>query len=113
MRVWPLAIGLQEQVANHRKRRRSKVWVVSVAMQLLVMNLGKILRDLFGSIFDGLVAIIVCFFDRPNRFNNEQPRNRHHWWFRGVLFFAGTRPHNSDITLDHLETCLALACSSS
>ncbi|MHC1761420.1 MAG: hypothetical protein AB9917_18295 [Negativicutes bacterium] len=26
----PLAIGLQEQVANHRKRRKSKVWVVSV-----------------------------------------------------------------------------------
>ena len=26
----PLAIGLQEQVANHRKRRRSKAWVVSV-----------------------------------------------------------------------------------
>jgi hypothetical protein len=30
MRVWPLAIGLQEQVANHHKRRRSKAWVVSV-----------------------------------------------------------------------------------
>jgi hypothetical protein len=26
----PLAIGLQEQVANHRKRRWSKAWVVSV-----------------------------------------------------------------------------------
>ena len=31
MRVWPLAIGLQEQVANHRKRLGSKAWVVSVA----------------------------------------------------------------------------------
>jgi len=30
MRVWPLVIGLQEQVANRHKRRRSKVWVVSV-----------------------------------------------------------------------------------
>jgi len=30
MRVWPLAIGLQEQVANHHKRRRSKACVVSV-----------------------------------------------------------------------------------
>lgn len=30
MRVWPLAIGLQEQVANHHKRRWSKAWVVSV-----------------------------------------------------------------------------------
>lgn len=30
MRVWPLAIGLQEQVANHRKRRKPKAWVVSV-----------------------------------------------------------------------------------
>ena len=26
----PPAIGLQEQIANHRKRRRSKAWVVSV-----------------------------------------------------------------------------------
>ena len=31
MRVWPLAIGLQEQVANHRKRLGSKAPVVSVA----------------------------------------------------------------------------------
>jgi len=31
MRVWPLAIGLQEQVANHRKRLGSKALVVSVA----------------------------------------------------------------------------------
>jgi len=31
MRVWPLAIGLQEQVANHRKRLGSKSPVVSVA----------------------------------------------------------------------------------
>ena len=30
MRVWPLAIGLQEQVANHHKRLGSKVPVVSV-----------------------------------------------------------------------------------
>jgi hypothetical protein len=30
MRVWPLAIGLQEQVANHHKRRWPKAWVVSV-----------------------------------------------------------------------------------
>jgi hypothetical protein len=30
MRVWPLAIGLQEQVANHHKRRWSKACVVSV-----------------------------------------------------------------------------------
>ncbi|MCW5602813.1 hypothetical protein [Nitrosomonas sp.] len=30
MRVWPLAIGLQERVANHHKRRWSKAWVVSV-----------------------------------------------------------------------------------
>ena len=30
MRVWPLAIGLQQQFANHHKRRRSKAWVVSV-----------------------------------------------------------------------------------
>ena len=31
MRVWPLAIGLQEQVANHRKRLGSKASVVNVA----------------------------------------------------------------------------------
>ena len=31
MRVWPLAIGLQEPVANHRKRLGSKAPVVSVA----------------------------------------------------------------------------------
>lgn len=31
MRVWPLAIGLQEQVANYRKRLWSKALVVSVA----------------------------------------------------------------------------------
>jgi transposase InsO family protein len=31
MRVWPLAIGLQKQVANHRKRLGSKAPVVSVA----------------------------------------------------------------------------------
>lgn len=31
MRVWPLAIGLQEQVANHRMRLWSKARVVSVA----------------------------------------------------------------------------------
>lgn len=30
MRVWPLAIGLQKQVANHHKRRWPKVRVVSV-----------------------------------------------------------------------------------
>jgi hypothetical protein len=30
MRVWLLAIGLQEQVANHHKRRWSKALVVSV-----------------------------------------------------------------------------------
>lgn len=30
MRVWPLAIGLQERVANHHKRRWSKAFVVSV-----------------------------------------------------------------------------------
>lgn len=30
MRVWPLAIGLQEQVANHHKRRWPKARVVSV-----------------------------------------------------------------------------------
>lgn len=30
MRVWPLAIGLQERVANHPKRRWSKARVVSV-----------------------------------------------------------------------------------
>jgi len=30
MRVWPLAIGLQEQVANHHKRLGSKALVVSV-----------------------------------------------------------------------------------
>jgi len=30
MRVWPLAIGLQERVANHHKRRWSKARVVSV-----------------------------------------------------------------------------------
>jgi hypothetical protein len=30
MRVWPLAIGLQEQVANHHKRLESKALVVSV-----------------------------------------------------------------------------------
>jgi hypothetical protein len=30
MRVGPLAIGLQEQVANHRKRLGSKALVVSV-----------------------------------------------------------------------------------
>jgi hypothetical protein len=30
MRVWPLAIGLQEQIANHHKRRWPKAWVVSV-----------------------------------------------------------------------------------
>lgn len=29
MRVWPLAIGLQEQVANHHRRRWSKARVVS------------------------------------------------------------------------------------
>ena len=31
MRVWPLAIGLQELVANHRKQLGSKAPVVSVA----------------------------------------------------------------------------------
>ena len=31
MRVWPLAISLQERVANHRKRLGSKASVVSVA----------------------------------------------------------------------------------
>ena len=30
MRVWPLAIGLQEQVANHHERLWSKALVVSV-----------------------------------------------------------------------------------
>lgn len=30
MRVWPLAIGLQERVANHHKRHWSKAFVVSV-----------------------------------------------------------------------------------
>jgi|GEM_PF-4180493 hypothetical protein len=30
MRVWPLAIGLQEQVANHHERPGSKALVVSV-----------------------------------------------------------------------------------
>ena len=30
MRVWPLAIGLQEQVANHHERFGSKALVVSV-----------------------------------------------------------------------------------
>ena len=30
MRVWPLAVGLQEQAANHHKRRWSKARVVSV-----------------------------------------------------------------------------------
>ena len=40
-----------------------------IAMKVLVMNLGKILRDLFGSIFDGLVAMMFFFIDRPNKFN--------------------------------------------
>ena len=31
MRVWPLAIGLQEQVENHRKRLMFKGPVVGVA----------------------------------------------------------------------------------
>ena len=31
LKSWPLAIGLQEQVANHRKRLGSKAPVVSVA----------------------------------------------------------------------------------
>lgn len=35
MRVWPLAIGLQERVANHPKRRWSKAWVVSVMEKVL------------------------------------------------------------------------------
>jgi hypothetical protein len=35
MRVWPLAIGLQEQVANHPKRLGSKAWVVSVMEKVL------------------------------------------------------------------------------
>jgi len=39
-----------------------------IAMQVLVMNLGKILRDHFGPIFDGLAAVRFCFIDRPNRF---------------------------------------------
>jgi len=30
MRVWPLAVGLQELAANHRKRRWLRVFVVSV-----------------------------------------------------------------------------------
>jgi hypothetical protein len=30
MRVWPLAIGLQERMANHHERRWSKARVVSV-----------------------------------------------------------------------------------
>lgn len=30
MRVWPLAIGLQERIANHHKRLWPKAWVVSV-----------------------------------------------------------------------------------
>ena len=30
MRVWPLAIGLQEQVANHHERLGSKALVASV-----------------------------------------------------------------------------------
>jgi hypothetical protein len=38
-----------------------------IAMQVLVMNLGKILRDLFGSIFDGLAGMIFFFLGRPTR----------------------------------------------
>ena len=34
-RVWPPAIGLQEQVANHRKRLEPKASVVSVAEKVL------------------------------------------------------------------------------
>lgn len=30
MRVWPLAIGLQERVANHHERLGTKALVVSV-----------------------------------------------------------------------------------
>ena len=40
-----------------------------IAMKVLVMNLGKILRDLFDSSFNGLAAIIFFFIDRLNRFN--------------------------------------------
>ena len=40
-----------------------------IAMQVLVMNLGKILRDLLGSIFDGVIAMLFCFIDRQKRFN--------------------------------------------
>jgi hypothetical protein len=33
--IWPLAAGLQEQAANHRKRLESKAMVVSVAEKVL------------------------------------------------------------------------------
>ena len=33
--AWPLAIGLQEQIANHRKRLWPKALVVSVAEKVL------------------------------------------------------------------------------
>jgi len=36
MRVWPLAIGLQERVANHHERPGSKAPVVSVMEKVLI-----------------------------------------------------------------------------
>jgi hypothetical protein len=41
MRVWPLAIGLQEQVANHPKWLLSKAWVVSVKEKALLKVSGE------------------------------------------------------------------------
>jgi len=38
MRVWPLAIGLQEQVANHHERPWSKALVVSVMEKVPVSH---------------------------------------------------------------------------
>lgn len=40
-----------------------------IEMQVLVMNLGKILRDLFGSIFAGVIAMLFCFINPQRRFN--------------------------------------------
>ena len=50
------------------KARLSETSGSVIAMQVLVMNLGKILRDLFGSIFDGLLAMLFCFIHRQRRF---------------------------------------------
>ena len=57
-----------------------------IAMQVLVMNLGKILRDLFGPIFAGLSAMLFCFTNRQRQF-----RLLVGWKNRGL----GSRPYLS------------------